>query len=90
MRPPTRCDTADLCIYRLLAASINLYIRLLLLHSCILVAAVCVSVDLLNDSSHPFIFHALAFFCGGITFHIDGCGTWSEKWKVNKIIYFLS
>lgn len=67
MRPHACCDTADFCIYRLLVACSNLYIRLLLLRSCILVATVCVSM--LNDPLHPFVFHALAgfwFFCVGL------------------------
>jgi len=76
MRPPTRCDTADFHIYRLLVACINLYISLLLLHSCILVETACVSMSFFNDSPHPFIFHVLAFFGMRVTFQTDDCSTW--------------
>lgn len=62
MRAPAHWNTADFCIYRLVVAHINLYISLLLLYSCTLVANVGVSVPLLNDSPHPFILHAFTFF----------------------------
>lgn len=72
MRPLSCCDTADFCLHRQLVMCTDLYFRLLLLYSCILVVIACVSVS--NDSP-SFHIPCVGLLCVEISSRAEGCNT---------------